>query len=160
MRSGVIFQTVYLQKWQFFIKKGIQALWLPTLEYCRECADMIQVYKILHDIHKAHRENYSKWHLTHQHSLKLFKKRCRLNLRSTPSIEPKTVSQFQEQLLFTACDRSVERTVNKSCNSTLLKCLQKQILERSSLQIQSSRLPHGRWSQTGNQLRKASKEAS
>ena len=34
----------------------LKALWLPTLEYCRERADIIQVYKILHDIDKADRE--------------------------------------------------------------------------------------------------------
>ena len=44
----------------------LKALGLPTLEYRRERANMIQVYKILHDINKADRENYSKWHLTYQ----------------------------------------------------------------------------------------------
>ena len=34
----------------------LKALGLPTLEYRRERADMIQVYKILHDIDKADRE--------------------------------------------------------------------------------------------------------
>ena len=44
----------------------LKALVFPTLEYRRERADMIQVYKILHDIDKADREKYSKWHLSHQ----------------------------------------------------------------------------------------------
>ena len=38
----------------------LKALVFPTLEYRRERADMIQVYKILHDIDKADREKYSK----------------------------------------------------------------------------------------------------
>ena len=62
----------------------ILALGLPTLEYRRERADMIQVYKILHDIDKADREKLfqmAAYTSTRGHPLKLFKKRCRLNLR-------------------------------------------------------------------------------
>ena len=38
----------------------LKSMGLPTLEYCRERADMIQVYKILHDIDKADRKKSSK----------------------------------------------------------------------------------------------------
>ena len=63
----------------------LKALGLPTLEYHRERADMIQEYKILHDIDKANREKLilmAPYTTTRGHPLKLFKKRCRLNLRS------------------------------------------------------------------------------
>ena len=62
----------------------LKTLGLPTLEYRRERADMIQVYKILHDIDKADREKLfqmAAYTSTRGHPLKLFKKRCRLNLR-------------------------------------------------------------------------------
>ena len=62
----------------------LKTLGLPTLEYRRERADMIQVYKILHDIDKADRERLfqmAAYTSTRGHPLKLFKKRCRLNLR-------------------------------------------------------------------------------
>ena len=62
----------------------LKALGLPTLEYRRERANIIQVYKILLDIDKAHRENLfqmAAYTSTRGHPLKLFKKRCRLNLR-------------------------------------------------------------------------------
>ena len=62
----------------------LKALGLPTLEYRRERADMIQVYKILHDIDKADMEKLfqmAAYTSTRGHPLKLFKKRCRLNLR-------------------------------------------------------------------------------
>ena len=62
----------------------LKALGLPTLEYRRERADMIQVYKILHDIDKADSEKLfqmAAYTSTRGHPLKLFKKRCRLNLR-------------------------------------------------------------------------------
>ena len=61
------------------------ALGLPTLEYGRERADMIQVYKILHDINKADKEKLfqmTPYTSTRGHPLKLFKRRCRLILRS------------------------------------------------------------------------------
>ena len=63
----------------------LQVLGLPTLEYRRERADMIQVYKILHGIDIANREKLfqmAPYTTTRGHSLKFFKKRCRLNLRS------------------------------------------------------------------------------
>ena len=44
----------------------LKALGLPTLEYCKECANMIQVYKIPHDINKADRDNLFQMTLTHQ----------------------------------------------------------------------------------------------
>ena len=63
----------------------LKVLGLPTLEYRRERADMIQVYKILHGIDIANREKLfqmAPYTTTWGHPLKLFKKRCRLNLRS------------------------------------------------------------------------------
>ena len=63
----------------------LKILGLPTLEYRRERADMIQVYKILHGIDIANREKLlqmAPYTTTRGHPLKLFKKRCRLNFRS------------------------------------------------------------------------------
>ena len=63
----------------------LKALGLPILKYPREHADIIQVYEILHDIDKADREEIfqmSPYTTTRGHPLKLFKKRCCLNLRS------------------------------------------------------------------------------
>ena len=47
-----------LVKWikHLSYSERLKALGLPTLEYRRERADMIQVYKILHEIDKADRE--------------------------------------------------------------------------------------------------------
>ena len=62
----------------------LKALGLPNLEYHRERANMIQVYKILNDIDKADREKLiqmAPYTSTRGHPLKLFKKRCCLNLR-------------------------------------------------------------------------------
>ena len=44
----------------------LKALGLPTLEYPRERADMIQVYKFFMILTKQTGKNYSKWHLTQQ----------------------------------------------------------------------------------------------
>ena len=85
-------------------------------------------------------KRYSKWHLIQQQG-------------GTPwNYLIEKLPEPEEQLLFAACDWSMEWTANKSCNSTLLKRLQKQtkqILEIPSLQIQCSLLPHGGPSQTG-----------
>ena len=59
-------------------------LGLPTLEYRRDRADQIQVYKILHNIDKVDKEKLftmSKYTRTRGHPLKLFKCRARLNVR-------------------------------------------------------------------------------
>ena len=64
----------------------LKALGLPTLEYRRERANMIQVYKILHDIDKADMEKLfqmAPYTPTRGHPLKIFKKRCRLNPKSS-----------------------------------------------------------------------------
>ena len=60
-------------------------LGLPTLEYRRERADMVQVFKIMHDIDKVDKGKLfqmSECNTTRGHSLKLFKKRSRLNVRA------------------------------------------------------------------------------
>ena len=62
----------------------LRELGLPTLEYRRERADQIQVYKIIHGIDKIETEKFftmSSYTQTRGHSLKLFKKRARLNVR-------------------------------------------------------------------------------
>ena len=63
----------------------LRALGLPSLEYRRERADVIQVYKILHDIDKVDKNKLftlSGYTATRSHSLKLFKRRSRLKIRA------------------------------------------------------------------------------
>ena len=63
----------------------LRALGLPSLEYRRERADVIQVYKILHDIDKVDKNKLftlSGYTATRGHSLKLFKRRSRLKIRA------------------------------------------------------------------------------
>ena len=60
-------------------------LGLPTLEYRRERADTVQVFKIMHGIDKVDKGKLfqmSECNTTRGHSLKLFKKRSRLNVRA------------------------------------------------------------------------------
>ena len=57
---------------------------LPTLEYRHERADMVQVYKIINGTDKLDTDallTFSRQGTTRGHSLKLFKRRPRLNLR-------------------------------------------------------------------------------
>ena len=61
----------------------LRALGLPSLEYRRERADVIQVYKILHNIDKGDKNKLftlSRYTATRGHSLKLFKRRSRLKI--------------------------------------------------------------------------------
>lgn len=63
----------------------LRTLGLPPLEYRRERADMIQVYKILQDIDKVDKEKLfstAQYRATRGHTYKLHKKRSRLNLRA------------------------------------------------------------------------------
>lgn len=63
----------------------LRSLGLPSLEYRRDRADLIQVYKILHDIDKVDKDKLftrSTYTSTRGHSLKLFKKRFRLQIRA------------------------------------------------------------------------------
>ena len=63
----------------------LRALGLPSLEYRRERADVIQVYKILHNIDKVDKNKLftlSGYTATRGHSLKLFKRRSRLKIRA------------------------------------------------------------------------------
>ena len=55
----------------------LQKLGLPTLEYRRERADMIQTYKILHGIDNVDKDKLftmAQYHATRGHSFKLQKK--------------------------------------------------------------------------------------
>ena len=61
----------------------IEALQLPTLEYRRRRGDLIQAYKILHNIDNV-QENFlplSKLSSTRGHSLKLEKRHCTSRIR-------------------------------------------------------------------------------
>ena len=63
----------------------LRAFGLPTLEYRRERADVIQVYKILQDIDKIDKNKLftlSDYTSARGHSLKLFKLRSRLEIRN------------------------------------------------------------------------------
>ena len=58
---------------------------LPSLEYRRKRADMVQVYKILHNIEKENKEKLFQmisYLSTRGHSLKVFKWRSHLNVRA------------------------------------------------------------------------------
>ena len=58
-------------------------LGLPALEYRRERADMVQMFKIMHDVDKVDKGKpfqMSECNTTRGHSLKLFKKRSHLNV--------------------------------------------------------------------------------
>ena len=62
----------------------LRNLRLSTLEYRHERADVIQVCKILHDIDKVDKNklfSMSEYTATRGHSLKLFKRRSRLQIR-------------------------------------------------------------------------------
>ena len=66
-------------------EERLKALGLPSLEYRRERADMIQVYKIMHGIDKVDKDKVFTMHTyaaTRGHSLKLFKRRSRLLVRA------------------------------------------------------------------------------
>ena len=63
----------------------LRKLGLPTLEYRRQRADMVQVYKILNDIDKVDKAklfSMATYNRTRGHPLKLFKERPRLNVRA------------------------------------------------------------------------------
>ena len=87
-------------------------LGLPALEYRRDQADMIQVYKILHDIDNVDKKKLfrmSTYTATRGHSLKLFKKRSRLNIRANT--------------FFKSCGRKLEFLVRGHSIRTLPKQL-------------------------------------
>ena len=63
----------------------LRSLGLLNLEYRRKRADMVQVYKILHNIDKVDKDKLfqmATYSTTRGHSLKLFKRRNRLNVRA------------------------------------------------------------------------------
>ena len=60
-------------------------LGLPSLEYRRDRADLIQVYKIMHGIDKIDKDKLftlSRYRAMRGYSLKLYKKRARLKVRA------------------------------------------------------------------------------
>ena len=62
----------------------LRSLGLPTLEYRRDRADMIQVFKILNNIDRIDRKSMFKmstYEATRGHSQKIFKKMYRLKTR-------------------------------------------------------------------------------
>ena len=66
-------------------EERLKTLGLPSLEYRRERADLIQVYKIMHGIDKIDKDKMfklSRYRATRGHSLKLYKKRARLKVRA------------------------------------------------------------------------------
>ena len=66
-------------------QERLRKLGLPTLEYRRERADMIQTYKILHGIDKLDNDKLftpALYRATRGHSYKLQKRRSRLNVRA------------------------------------------------------------------------------
>ncbi len=63
----------------------LKTLGIPSLEYRRQRADMIQVYKIIEGIDKVEENHFftrATYITTRGHSRKLFKKRARLNMRA------------------------------------------------------------------------------
>ena len=63
----------------------LRKLGLPTLEYRRERADMIQTYKILYNIDIVDKDKLfttAQYQATRGHPYNLFKRRSRLNLRA------------------------------------------------------------------------------
>ena len=72
-------------KQQSSYEERLRALGLPSLEYRRERADMIQDYKIMHGIDKIDKDKFFTMHTygaTRGHSLKLFKRRSSLLVRA------------------------------------------------------------------------------
>ena len=63
----------------------LKHLGLPTLEYRRERADVVEVFKILNNIDLANNDKLfemATYRTTRGHPLKLFKRRSRLSLRT------------------------------------------------------------------------------
>ena len=63
----------------------LKHLGLPTLKYRRERADMVEVYKILNNTDLVNKDKLFKmatYQATRGHSLKLFKRRSRVNVRA------------------------------------------------------------------------------
>ena len=63
----------------------LKRLGLPKLEYRRDRADIVEVYKIMNDIDLANKDKLfqmATFQTTRGHPLKLFKRRSRLNVRA------------------------------------------------------------------------------
>ena len=76
----------------------LKILGLPSLEYRRERADMVQVYKIMNDIDMVNKEKLftmSQYTGTRGHSFKIYKKRFRLNIRGN-YFSNRVVEQWNE----------------------------------------------------------------
>ena len=61
----------------------LRALNLPSLEYRRRFADMVQVYKIIYNLERIEKDQFFSYSTTmaRGHSKKFFKPRARLNIR-------------------------------------------------------------------------------
>ena len=93
----------------------LKYLGLPSLQYRRLIADMVETYKILNNIDKVQYEQILPWSqtTTRGHSKKLYKKNCRTNVRKysfsqrivdewnkipKKVIDSKTINTFKDQL--------------------------------------------------------------
>ena len=68
-----------------YYPEQLKRLGLPTLEYRRERADVVEVFKILNNIDLANKDKLFEmgtYQTTRGHPLKLFKRHSRLNLRT------------------------------------------------------------------------------
>ena len=97
----------------------LKAFGLPTLEYRRERADMVQVYKIINDIDKIDKDKLftmSKYTGTRGHHFKIYKKRFRLNIRGnyfSNRIVDKW-SELPENIIMAPTLNSFKSRLNKS----------------------------------------------
>ena len=71
----------------------LQSLGLPSLEYRRLRADMIQTYEIFKNIDRIERiKNFKQYHTnvstTRGHNFKIFKPHCKTNLRKNTDNSP------------------------------------------------------------------------
>ena len=103
----------------------LKSLGLPTLKYSRESADMIQIYKILHDIDKADREKIFQM-TPYTQTIKrapseiIKKKRCLLNLKGD-YLSQRVIDQrngLPINLLATLSLNASKRPLNRSLSNS------------------------------------------
>ena len=100
----------------------LRKLGLPTLEYRRQRADMVQVYKILNDIDKVDKAklfSMATYNRTRGHPLKLFKERPRLNVRanSFSNRVTNTWNQLPEDIVMAPSLNAFKGRLNKYWSS-------------------------------------------
>ena len=100
----------------------LRKLGLPTLEYRRQRADMVQVYKILNDIDKVDKAklfSMATYNRTRGHPLKLFKERVRLNVRanSFSNRVTNTWNQLPEDIVMAPSLNAFKGRLNKYWSS-------------------------------------------